>query len=80
MDFALIDCNSTINSNWYNPVIVYENSSNRTENPCVGSSILPLDTSNINDLEDCISDKIKQQSLSPGPHMGNFIFPVLNST
>jgi len=44
MDFALIDCNSTINSNSYYPIRFNNNSLKRTENPCVGGSIPPLAT------------------------------------
>ena len=52
IEFVLINCYHTINNNWYNSVIVYESSSNRTENPCVGGSIPPLSTSNTKVLGD----------------------------
>ena len=44
MDFALIDCNSTINSNSYYTIRFNNNGIKRTENPCVGGSIPPLAT------------------------------------
>ena len=44
MDFALIDCNSTINSTSYYTIRFNNNSLKRTENPCVGGSIPPLAT------------------------------------
>ena len=55
MDFALIDCNSTINSNSYYPKRFNNNSLKRTENPCVGGSIPPLATALSKDLQLIIS-------------------------
>ena len=45
MDFALIDCYSTINSNSYYSIKFNKNALKRTENPCVGGSIPPLASS-----------------------------------
>jgi len=57
MDFTLIDCNSTINSNSYYPIRFNNNSLKRTENPCVGGSIPPLATANSKHLQQIISFK-----------------------
>jgi len=51
MDFALIDCNSIINSNSSYSIIFNNYGLKRTENPCVGGSIPPLATVNSNGLE-----------------------------